>query len=165
MKKSFEGNLLIAHGGGPTAVINASLQGVVEEAKKYIQIKGIYGARYGVEGLLQENFIDLGMEHAEKIRMLSQEKVSLKSFHRTSMGAHGQSADQYDPRVYITPIMDILITGKETADSDILDIIECIKRGVKEVVGTLIVQFGSVGYALRIEQVPLEEMVDRYKRG
>lgn len=71
-----EGNLLIAQGGGPTAVINASLQGVVEEAKKHSQIKGIYGARFGVEGLLNKDFIDLGKEPAGKISGLSRTPAS-----------------------------------------------------------------------------------------
>lgn len=75
-----------------------------------------------------------------------------------------QKAEQFDPRVYLTPIMETLITGSETKDSDMLDIIECIKRGVKEVVGTLIVEFGSVGYAAKIEMVSLEEMAARYKK-
>lgn len=75
-----------------------------------------------------------------------------------------QKADQFDPRVYLIPIMDILITGKETNDSDILDIAKLIKAGVKEVVGTLIVEFGSVGYAPKIEIVSLEEMAQRYKK-
>lgn len=65
-----EGNLLVAHGGGPTAVINASLYGVITEAKKYDQIKGIYGARYGIEGVLNEDFIDLGKEPKESIDLL-----------------------------------------------------------------------------------------------
>ena len=46
MSKMLEGNLLIAQGGDPTAVINASVQGVVEEAKKYSCIKWIYGAGF-----------------------------------------------------------------------------------------------------------------------
>ena len=75
-----------------------------------------------------------------------------------------QKAEQFDPRVYITPIMDILITGKDTDDKDILDIIDCIKRGVKEIVGTLIVEFGSLGYASKIEQISQDEMAERYKK-
>ncbi len=66
-----EGNLLTAHGGGPTAVINGSLQGVVEEAKNHTSIKGIYGARYGIEGVLSEDFVDFGKESAANIRGLS----------------------------------------------------------------------------------------------
>ncbi|HXE06215.1 MAG TPA: diphosphate--fructose-6-phosphate 1-phosphotransferase [Bryobacteraceae bacterium] len=49
---------VIAHGGGPTAVINASLAGVVEECRA----RGIHelsGAAYGVNGILSEDFIDL----------------------------------------------------------------------------------------------------------
>lgn len=72
--------------------------------------------------------------------------------------------EMFDPRGYLPPVMDILITGKETKDSDLLDIIDCIKKGVKEVVGTLIVQFGSVGYASKVEMVTLEQMAERYKK-
>ncbi len=76
-----------------------------------------------------------------------------------------EKADQFDPRVYVTPIMDILTTGKETDNPDILAVIDCIKRGVREVVGTLIVAFGSVGYATKIENVSLDEMAQRYRKG
>lgn len=71
MSNLIEGNLLVAQGGGPTAVINASLKGVIDEAKKYPQIKGIYGARFGVEGLLNEDFIDLRKESQENINGLA----------------------------------------------------------------------------------------------
>ena len=64
------GNLLIAHGGGPTAVINATLYGLVAEAKKYKEIGGIYGARYGIEGVLKEDLIDLGRESAAVLARL-----------------------------------------------------------------------------------------------
>ena len=49
--KDLRGNLLIAHGGGPTAVINATLFGSIVEARKHGEIEGIYGARYGIEGV------------------------------------------------------------------------------------------------------------------
>lgn len=55
------GNMLIAHGGGPTPVINSSLQGAVEEAKKHATIKTIYGARFGAEGILSGDILDLGI--------------------------------------------------------------------------------------------------------
>jgi len=70
------GNLLIAHGGGPTPVINSSLRGVVEQAKKQPQIGGIYGARFGVEGVLNEAFIDLGAQSEAAIRGLSSTPAS-----------------------------------------------------------------------------------------
>jgi len=49
---------LVAHGGGPTAVINASLAGLVEECRRG-PFSAVYGARFGVEGVLDENWIDL----------------------------------------------------------------------------------------------------------
>lgn len=68
----------------------------------------------------------------------------------------------FDPRVYLTPIMDTVLTGNEP-DDDVSAITDCIRRGVKEVVGTLIVNFGSVGYAPKIEKVSLEQMIKRYQ--
>ena len=56
------GKAVIAQGGGPTAVINQSLVGVITEAKKYAQVTGIYGAINGVEGIVKEEFIDLSQE-------------------------------------------------------------------------------------------------------
>ena len=52
-------NILIAHGGGPTAVINCSLQGAVEAARKSGQAGKIYAARFGAEGILKGDLIDL----------------------------------------------------------------------------------------------------------
>lgn len=57
-----KGNLLVAQGGGPTAVINQSMVGVVLEAKKYPQVERIYGAVHGVEGIVNEEFMDLTRE-------------------------------------------------------------------------------------------------------
>ena len=54
-----EGNVLVAQGGGPTAVINQSLAGVVLEARKFSQVKRVYGALYGVSGIINEEFVDL----------------------------------------------------------------------------------------------------------
>jgi len=54
-----EKNILIVHGGGPTAVINASLYGAVLEAKKYSDLTHIYGAKNGTGGLIKEELIEL----------------------------------------------------------------------------------------------------------
>src|SRR5688572_14817517 len=64
------GNLLVAQSGGPTAVINASVAGVVQEAGKHEQIEEIYGALHGVLGILNENLIDLNEEKAKAIEGL-----------------------------------------------------------------------------------------------
>lgn len=69
----------------------------------------------------------------------------------------------FDPRVFLTPIMDTVMYGN-LPDDDTARICKCIEDGVKEVVGTLIVQFGSFGKAPRVEVATLEEMADRYKK-
>ncbi len=61
------GNLLVAQSGGPTAVINASLAGVVQEAGKHEGIEEIYGSRNGVLGILNEDLIDFNEEKARAI--------------------------------------------------------------------------------------------------
>ena len=70
---------------------------------------------------------------------------------------------QFDPRVFLPPIMDTVMKGN-IPDEDVAAIVNCVERGVKEVVGTLIVQFGSFGKAPLVEQVTLEEMIERYKK-
>ncbi|WP_422485103.1 6-phosphofructokinase [Gudongella sp. DL1XJH-153] len=57
-----KGNALVAQGGGPTAVINQSLVGVVLEARKFPQVEKIYGALHGVSGIINEELIDLTQE-------------------------------------------------------------------------------------------------------
>ncbi|HOQ90073.1 MAG TPA: 6-phosphofructokinase, partial [Candidatus Hydrogenedentes bacterium] len=54
-----EGKALVAQGGGPTAVINQSVVGVVLEARKYPWVTHVYGAIHGVRGIVDENFYDL----------------------------------------------------------------------------------------------------------
>jgi 6-phosphofructokinase 1 len=67
---TLRGNLLVVHGGGPTAVLNASLYGVIREAFRHPEIQEIYGARFGNEGLLAGNFVDLRRQAAEKLDRL-----------------------------------------------------------------------------------------------
>ena len=59
---AIEGKVLVAQGGGPTAVINQSLIGVVLEARKFPTVTKIYGALHGVTGILNEDFVDLTQE-------------------------------------------------------------------------------------------------------
>jgi len=53
------GNLVVGQSGGPTAVINRSVVGIVREAMKHKAIDKILGARNGMVGILEERFIDL----------------------------------------------------------------------------------------------------------
>lgn len=67
-----EGNMLIAQSGGPTVVINQSLVGAVLEAKKHASIKKIYGALHGIQGILDEDFIDLGRESVKTLEAVAE---------------------------------------------------------------------------------------------
>ena len=69
-------NILVAHGGGPTAVINCSLQGVVEAARASGKVDKIYAARFGAEGILKGDLIDLTDVSAETITRLGHTPAS-----------------------------------------------------------------------------------------
>lgn len=58
-------NLLVGQSGGPTAVINASLYGVVKAALASPEIDHVYGMVNGIEGMLQDHTIDLGESLSE----------------------------------------------------------------------------------------------------
>ena len=64
------GNLLVAQSGGPTAVINASIAGVIQEAGRHECIEEIYGGLNGILGILNEELIDLNDEKARSIEGL-----------------------------------------------------------------------------------------------
>ena len=73
-----------------------------------------------------------------------------------------KNKDKFDPRVFLTPIMDTVMLGN-IPNPDVAEIIGCIERGVKEVVGTLIVQFGSYGKAPLVSGKTLDEMKEFYR--
>ena len=63
--------ILVAQGGGPTAVINQSLVGIVLEARRYGQVERIYGARHGVRGVINEDLLDLTQETTEHLQRVA----------------------------------------------------------------------------------------------
>jgi len=65
------GKILVAQGGGPTAVINQSLAGVVLEARRHHGIQRVYGAMHGVRGILNEDFVDLTQETSHNIELVA----------------------------------------------------------------------------------------------
>ncbi len=69
-------NILFAQGGGPTAVINRSLQGVVEAARASGKVDKIYAARFGAEGILKGDLIDLTDVPAATISLLANTPAS-----------------------------------------------------------------------------------------
>jgi 6-phosphofructokinase 1 len=61
------GNLLVAQSGGPTVVINSSVAGVVQEARKHSCIQKVFGGLNGILGILNEQLVDLSVEKPENI--------------------------------------------------------------------------------------------------
>lgn len=92
-------NILVAHGGGPTAVINSSLQAVIETAREKGCYNKIYGARFGAEGILNDDLIDLT-------------NISSSSVSKLSM----------------TPASAIGSCRRKLTDSDYPLVIECMKK-------------------------------------
>ncbi len=64
-------NAVVGQSGGPTGVINASLVGVIEEAKKHPEIQTIYGAVHAVAGMVKDQFVDLGKLSAETLETVA----------------------------------------------------------------------------------------------
>jgi ATP-dependent phosphofructokinase / diphosphate-dependent phosphofructokinase len=65
------GRILVAQGGGPTAVINQSLAGVVLEARRFHTVTKVYGARHGVRGVVNEDFVDLSQETVQQLEAVA----------------------------------------------------------------------------------------------
>ncbi len=65
------GKVLVAQGGGPTAVINQSMVGAVLESRKFPQVTKVYGAINGVNGIVNENFIDLTQETTHNLEQIA----------------------------------------------------------------------------------------------
>ena len=83
------GNLLVIQGGGPTPVINTTLFGVVDEASA--RFDRVLGARFGVEGLIRSDLVDLSaVPRAEIERLKDSPGASLGSTR------HKASSDDLD---------------------------------------------------------------------
>lgn len=66
-----KGNVLIGQSGGPTAVINQSLVGIVEEAVASDSVGRVLGAVHGIRGVLEDRLIDLGRESRETLEAVA----------------------------------------------------------------------------------------------
>ena len=64
-------NVIVAQSGGPSPVINASLLGVIKACRERPDVFGrIYAAWHGVEGILQEELIDIDAEDEAELDLL-----------------------------------------------------------------------------------------------
>ena len=71
-------NMVYIQSGGPTSVINSSLYGAIKEAQRHPDlIDNIYGSQHGIEGLIDDDLIDLGKEDPKQIELLLQTPGSI----------------------------------------------------------------------------------------
>lgn len=116
MAVALRGNLVVGQSGGPTAVINASLAGVIQEARRHERITGIYGMRHGIEGLMREDLVDLGAVSADTVERL-------KHTPSAALGScrHKLSDDDYDRILQVLRARNIrhflYIGGNDSADT------------------------------------------------
>ena len=68
--KKLVGACIVGQSGGPTAVINASVQGVVETAMRSDCITRVLGAAYGIKGVLDDKLYDMGKEDPTELALL-----------------------------------------------------------------------------------------------
>ena len=91
------GKVLVAQGGGPTAVINESMVGTVIESRKIHDVEHVYGAQHGVRGIINEDFLDLTQETRHNLELVA----------KTPCSALGSTRDKPD-RHYCQEILRVL---------------------------------------------------------
>ncbi len=128
-----KGNAIIGQSGGPTSVINASLAGAVDACRGFAGVTKILGMRYGIQGFLEEDVIDLGKETPKVI-------AGLKSTPSSALGSCRYKLQQPD----LPKIVDLLakfgiryvflIGGNDTMDT-IHRLEACAKEHNYELIG------------------------------
>ena len=111
-----EGKVLIAQGGGPTAVINQSLIGAAIEARKFPQVTRVYGAINGVRGIVNEEFIDLTQETTNNLEQVARTPSS------ALLSTRDKPDEEYCSRIFkVLKVHDVryffYIGGNDSADT------------------------------------------------
>jgi 6-phosphofructokinase 1 len=132
-----EGKVLIAQGGGPTAVINQSLIGVALEARKFPQVTRIYGAINGVRGIVNEEFIDLTQETTHNLEQVARTPSS------ALLSTRDKPDEEYCSRIFkVLKVHDVryffYIGGNDSADT-----VNIVNRNAEQ-----------AGYDMRCVHVP-----------
>ena len=115
-KNMLKGNAVIGQSGGPTSVINSSLAGVIEEAAKSHRIERVIGMRFGIEGFMSENLIDLGSQPSQILN-------GLKTTPSSALGSsrHKITEDDFPKIMEVLKKYNIryffLIGGNDTMDT------------------------------------------------
>ena len=85
-------NLLVGQSGGPTAAINATLAGIIKESLKSEEIDNIYGLIHGVEGIFNNNIINL---NKTDIKLLKQTPSAYLGSCRKKLTAIEENEEEY----------------------------------------------------------------------
>ena len=93
-------NLLVAQSGGPTAAINATLAGVIKQAIKEEQIDQVYGACYGIQGVLEQKFVNLTekVDTEEKLEKLKRTPAAALGSCRFKLNDIKEDDSQYQAK-------------------------------------------------------------------
>ena len=118
---SIKGNCIVAQSGGPTAVINASACGVIQEAFKTDCITGVFAAHNGVLGVLNEDIFDVAREDPEQIEGLKRSPSSALGSCRHKLKSLDQSRADYERILEVFRAHDIhyffYIGGNDSMDT------------------------------------------------
>ncbi|MDS0524161.1 6-phosphofructokinase [Clostridium sp. SHJSY1] len=114
-------NCIIAQSGGPTAVINSSVVGLLKENQKSNKFEKVYGGLNGIEGILNENIIDLTAISMEDIARFQYTPSSGLGSCRYKMKDISTSTEEYDKLLDILKKLDITtffyIGGNDSMDT------------------------------------------------
>lgn len=106
---------------------------------------------------------DIRLAVTRNVRELFYRNELLKSKLSSVWSLLDSNPKSFDPRYFMSPLIDILINGNNENSEKKL-VIEEMEKGVEEILATLIVEFGTVGKKSLVEEVTLEQMADRYKK-
>lgn len=132
-------NLLVAQSGGPTAAINATLAGVIKQAIKEEQIDQVYGACYGIQGVLEQKFVNLTekVDTEEKLEKLKRTPAAALGSCRFKLNDIKEDDSQYQEIVDILHKMNIgyfvYIGGNDSMDTVAKLSAYCKEKGVKDI--------------------------------
>ena len=115
-------NIIVGQSGGPTSVINSSLAGVFATAKELGAGK-IYGMRNGIEGLLEERYIDMTeyIKNSMDVEILKRTPSSFLGSCRFKLPTVEKSPETYEKIIAVLRKLDIqhffYIGGNDSMDT------------------------------------------------
>lgn len=112
----YKGNAIIGQSGGPTSVINSSLCGLIQKGLKSEKIERVLGMRFGIQGFMNDEVINLGKEDPQVIKELRQMPSSALGSCRYSLKYEDFSVIMKQLKKYNIRYF-FLIGGNDTMDT------------------------------------------------